>query len=466
MEMTDLGPWGLEREGRELSWGGVSLVRLGREFGTPLFVVNAARLRGSVADFREAFRSGSLDPQPEVYYSFKTNPVPAVLRALAGLGVGAEVISGFELWLAREAGLDGPRTIVNASLKDPELLRRAVECGARMVNVKNLAELEALREAAARAGKAANVGLRLNPGLRGRLFDLTTATGSIKSPLGFSRGGADWAGAIRMLKGSPELRFRGLQFHIGSGIRSARPYREALRNTVPALEEVLGHGLRPEVLDIGGGFGAPTVKEIGLLEALRLFAWNRPPRPPKPSANGFLRAVARACRDEVGAFAARNGVPAPRILVEPGRSLTASSQLLLLGVDAVVRRRNGRPAVFCDGGAMSLSQLLISEYHAIVAANRNGAGPSETYDLFGGLPTPLDIVSFRRKLPRLESGDILAVMDTGAYFTSLGNNFAGGRPGIVMIDDGRAGLVRRRETYEDLVSRDGPPGGSPKETRA
>jgi len=189
--MTDLGPWGLEREGPELSWGGVGLAGLGREFGTPLFVVNAARLRDNVTGLREAFRSEDLDP--EVYYSFKTNPVPAVLRALAGLGVGGEVISGFELWLARGAGLDGARTIVNASLKDPDLLRRAVECGARMVNVKNLAELGALREAAARAGQAANVGLRINPGLRGRLFDLTTATGSARSPLGFSRAGADWA---------------------------------------------------------------------------------------------------------------------------------------------------------------------------------------------------------------------------------------------------------------------------------
>jgi diaminopimelate decarboxylase len=463
MEMTELGQWGLERQGPELRWGGVSLARLGREFGTPLHVVNAGRLGDNVAGFRETFRSQGLEP--EIYYSVKTNPVPAVLRTLAGLGVGAEVISGFELWLARETGLGGTGVVVNASLKDPELLRRAVERGARLVNVKNLAELRALREAAAAAGKAANVGLRLNPGLRGRLFDLTTATGSTKCPIGFSRNGPDWRGALRMIKSSPELRFRGLQFHIGSGIRSARPYREALRNAVPALEEALGHGLRPEVLDIGGGFGTPTVREIGLLEALRLFAWNRPPRPPKPVQDGFLGEVAEACREEVTAFAARNGLPALRIVVEPGRALTASAQILLLGVDAVARRRNGRTAVFCDGGAMSLSQLLISEHHGIVTANRNGDGPSETCDIYGGLPTPLDIVSFRRKMPRLENGDLLAVMDTGAYFTSLGNNFAGVRPAIVMIDRGRAGLVRRRETYEDLVSRDGAPDGPPGETR-
>jgi diaminopimelate decarboxylase len=463
VEMTDLGPWGLEREGPELRWGGVGLARLGREFGTPLYVVNAGRLRANVAGFREAFRSRDLEP--EVYYSVKTNPVPAVLRTLAGLGVGAEVISDFELWLASGAELDGAGVVVNASLKDQELLRRAVERGARLVNVKNLAELRALREAAARAGTAANVGLRLNPGLRKRVFDLTTATGSARCPIGFARGTPEWRAALRIVRESPELRFRGLQFHIGSGIRSARPYREALRNVAPALEETLAAGLRPEVLDIGGGFGAPTVREIGLLEALRLFALNRPPRPAKPFLDGFLGEVAGACRDTVMSFAARHRLPVPSVLVEPGRALTASAQLLLLGVDAVVRGRNGRPSVFCDGGAMSLSQLLISEHHAIVAANRNGAGPAETCDIFGGLPTPLDIVSFRWKMPRPESGDLLAVMDTGAYFTSLGNNFAGVRPAIVMIDDGRAGLVRRRETYEDLVSRDEAPDASPGATR-
>lgn len=459
--MTDLGPWGLEREGPELRWGGVGLTRLGREFGTPLYVINAGQLRTNVAGFRGAFRSQGLEP--EVFYSVKTNPVPAVLRTLAGLGVGAEVISGFELWLAGGTGLDGTGLVVNASLKDPEFLGRAVERGARLVIVRNLAELRALREAAARAGAAANVGLRLNPGLRKRVFDLTTATGSAQCPIGFVRGTPEWRVALRMVRETPELRFRGLQFHIGSGIRSPRPYREALRNVAPALEETLSANLRPEVLDIGGGFGAPTVREIGLLEALRLFALNRPPRPAKPFRDGFLGEVAGACRDTVMSFAARHRVPVPSVLVEPGRALTASAQLLLLGVNAVVRGRNGRPAVFCDGGAMSMSQLLISEHHAIVTANRNGAGPAETCDIFGGLPTPLDIVSFRRKMPQLEAGDLLAVMDTGAYFTSLGNNFAGVRPAIVMIDGGRASLVRRRETYDDLVSRDKAPNDLPGE---
>jgi len=240
----------------------------------------------------------------------------------------------------------------------------------------------------------------------------------------------------------------------------------ALRNVLPALEEALEMGLRTEVLDIGGGFGAPAVKDIGLLEALCLFAWNRPPRPPRSFSEAFLEKVAGACRGAATAFASRNRVPVPRILVEPGRALTASAQLLLLGVDAVVRGRKGRTAVFCDGGAMSLSQLLISEHHAIFAVNGNGAGPCETCDIFGGLPTPLDIVSFRRRMPRLESGGLLAVMDTGAYFTSLGNNFAGGRPGIVMIEGGQAGLVRRRETYEDLVARDASTEGIGEEAKA
>jgi diaminopimelate decarboxylase len=461
--MTDIGQWGLGREGPDLAWGGVDLVRLARDFGTPLYVVNAGRLRQAVSDFRQDFRSQGLEP--ELFYSVKTNPVPATVRVLAGLDVGAEVISGFELWLARRVGLDGSRVIVNASLRDAELLGQAVECGARMINVKAPAELLALRETAARAGREANVGLRINPGLRGGLFNLTTATGSAKSPIGLVRGSVEWHEALKILKSSPELRFRGLQFHVGSGVRCARPYREALRNAVRALKEVLATGLRPEVLDIGGGFSPPTVKEIGLLEALRLFAWNKPPSPPRPFPNGLLKEVAAACRDELRAFTGRTGCATPRVFIEPGRALTSSSQILLLGVDSVVARKKRCLTAFCDGGAMSLSQLLISEYHDVFAANRSETEPSETCDVFGSLPTSLDIVAFRRRLPRLRSGDVLAVMDTGAYFTSLGNNFAGARPGIVVIADGRAKLVRRRESYKDLVLRDIGGDGAPETER-
>nr|MBA3765636.1 hypothetical protein [Acidobacteriota bacterium] len=134
--------------------------------------------------------------------------------------------------------------------------------------------------------------------------------------------------------------------------------------------------------------------------------------------------------------------------------LVASSSLLLLTVGGVVEREKGRAFALCDGGAMSLSPLLLSEHHAVLVANKNGNGPKKRYDIVGNLPTPLDVVSLGRELLALSVGDIIAVMDVGAYFTSLGNNFAGPRPAIVMIENGSTNIIRRRETCEDLVFRD------------
>ena len=341
--MSDLRDWSLERHCAELSWGGCRLTDLAREFGTPLFVVNRRVLEESARSMAGVFGPAGL--RARVFFSYKTNPVPEVLRVLAGSGVGAEVISELELRLARRLGLGGERIIVNGGAKSEALLRPAVESGAEMITVQKLADLQSLERIGLDMGKTVNVGLRINPGLRPRLFSFTVSTGTSKSPIGFVIGSEEWRHALRMISGSTVFRFRGLHFHIGSGIRTAAPYREALRNALPFLEDVRRQGLVPAVLDIGGGFNISTLKEVDLWEAIRLFAWNKPQRPPefKPQSR-LLREVAGACAGILGGYCREKGIPLPQIFMEPGRSLSASSQILLLGVKSVVERKRGRPA--------------------------------------------------------------------------------------------------------------------------
>jgi diaminopimelate decarboxylase len=451
--MSDLRDWTLERQGGELTWDGCRLSDLAREFGTPLFVVNRHILEESVRSMTGVFGPAGL--RARVFFSYKTNPVPEMLRVLAQAGVGAEVISELELRLAERLGLGGERIIVNGGAKSESLLRRAVECGADMITVQRLADLQTLERIGLELGRKVHVGLRINPGLRARFFSFTVSTGTAKSPIGFIRDSEEWTQALRMISGRSVFRFRGLHFHIGSGIRKAAPYREALRNTLPFIEDARRRDLIPEVLDIGGGFNISTLKEVDLWEAIRLFAWNRPQRPPEFEPQALLLGeVARACAGILGGYCREKGTSPPEILVEPGRALSASSQLLLLSVKSVVERRRRRPAAICDGGALSLSHLLLSEYHSIFAANKDDGPAGRRYNIYGSLPTPLDFVAAERRLPPLASGDILAVMDTGAYFTALNNNFAGPRPAVVMLDNGRPRLIRRRETFEDIYSRD------------
>jgi diaminopimelate decarboxylase len=452
-EMSDLKNWALERQGDELCWGGCRLTSLAREFGTPLFVVNRSVLEDSVRSIRGVFGPAGL--QARVFFSYKTNPVPEVLRVVAGAGVGAEVISDLELRLANRLGLGGERMIVNGGAKPEALLRLAVENNADMITVQRQADLQTLEKIGQNLGKKVNLGIRINPGLRSRVFSFTVSTGTAKSPIGFVLGSKEWRQALRTVAGNPAFRFRGFHFHIGSGIRTAAPYREALRNTLLFLEDARRQGLIPEVLDIGGGYNISTLKEIDLWEAIRLFAWNKPQRPPqfKPQTL-LLGEVAQACSEIIGGYCREKGTPRPEIFVEPGRALSASSQLLLLGVKSVVEQKKGRLSAICDGGAMSLSHLLLSEYHSIFVANKAEGSSGRKYNLYGSLPTPLDLVAAERRLPPLAPGDVLAVMDTGAYFTSLSNNFAGPRPPIVMVDNGEPRLIRRRETFEDIFSRD------------
>lgn len=454
--MSGMERWNLGRLGKDLYWDGRNLVKLAARYGTPLFVVSRKRLERSCAEMKAAFHAEGLEA--DIFFSFKTNPLPRALQVLIECGVGAEVISEFEMWLAGKLGLGGDRILVNGTLKPKALLSRAVECGARLINVETIAELRSLMDVAEKLGKKANIGLRINPGLRKRRLQFTTTTGSSSSPIGFRRSSEEWSGALKFLRAHQDLfAFRGLHFHIGTGISSAAPYQEALANSLGFMDSLLENGFCPEILDIGGGFNISTLKEINAWEAVRLFLWNRPQEPPATKNRpNLLREVARACAGQLQEYAQSRGIPLPKIFVEPGRALSGPSQVLLLTVNSVRQRNKGPNSVFCDGGAMSLSQLLISEYHEIFVANKPDQRQLAKYNIFGNLPTPLDLVSFQRRLPSLSPGDILAVMDTGAYFTSLGNNFAGPRPAVVMLENGAPLLIRRRETFEDLIARDTP----------
>lgn len=445
--------WNLERRGGGLFWDGCDLTELAQLHATPLYVINTALLRRSYEDLRGAFQAVGLSTR--LFFSYKTNPVPDVLTSLAALGCGAETISEFELWLAEKIGVQGRDTVVNGSVKSHTMLRMAAQRDVAAIHVESTDEIRLLRVIASDLSRPLNIGLRINPCLAKSRFDFTLAAGSRTSHIGFAPASSDWKNALELLRDSPGLRLRGLHFHVGTGVRSARPYQLAMRTALSMWSELLERGFRPEVLDIGGGFSTPTLREFNLLEAACLFGFGRPPRQAAGQArNSLVGEVARVCSAALREFTRAHGIDMPTVYVEPGRALVSSSQLLLLRVVMIKKRVSGADVAVCDAGAMSLSPQLLSEPHAILVANKPAGGRTAKYDLMGNLPAPLDWIGLRQELPILEPGDILAVMDVGAYFTSLGNNFAGPRPAIAIIDKGVPRLARRREAFEDMVSRD------------
>lgn len=449
----DDGTWALDRREGWLHWGGCSLADLASCYGTPTYVFNGEQLVHACEAIRRPFEDEGLDTR--LFFSFKTNPVPAVLRCITQLGCGAEVISPFEYWLASTLGLDGNRVVVNGASKPADLLRQAVRDDAAFLTVESLEELRLIQAIAAQEGRRVRIGFRINPCLRASPLDFTLTTGTRESHAGFRRGQPDWTAAIDLARADPRLDVQGLHFHIGSGVRSARPYVAATRTALAMWDDLLSAGLSPTVLDMGGGFAAPDVKGFGLLQAVRFFGWRRPPSAPRrASATELPRAVACGCASALRGFARERGVRVPTIFLEPGRALVSASHLLLLKVAAVRPRPRRIPVAVCDAGAMSLSPLLLSERHAVLPVYRPSGGEQACYDIVGNLPTPLDIVALRQELPRLSPGSLVAVMDVGAYFTALGNNFAGPRLPIVSIDHGAAELVRARETFSQMLARD------------
>lgn len=451
--MRDPGVWNLTRHGQSLCWDGCDLSELAGKFGTPLYVINTALLEQAHRLVAGAFRAEGLDAR--IFFSYKTNPVPDVLRSLTALGCGAEVISEFELWLAGKLGVGGPGIVVNGSVKSEGLLRRAVEGGAAVINVESADEIRRLQRITDAFDGTVNVGLRINPCLAKSRFDFTLTAGSRRSHIGFTAPGREWESALELLHADRRLRLAGLHFHIGSGVRSARPYMEALDATLVLWAETLGRGFEPAILDIGGGFGTPTLREYNLLEAIRFVGWGKqPPAAARIGRSTLLDEVAHGCAVKLQRFAREHDVRVPTIFVEPGRALVSASQLLLLRVTDIRNRRRGSDVAVCDAGALSISPLMLSERHAVLVAGKGDTGAAARYDIVGNMPAPLDWIALGQELPFLAAGDVIAVMDTGAYFTSLGNNFAGPRPAIVMIERGKPRLVRRREDFNDLVSRD------------
>lgn len=448
-----LGTWGLDSRQGELWWDNCSLVELANRYGTPLYVINKQRILDTYPAVVDAFTSAGLNVA--VFYSIKTNPLPALLTELIQQGCGAEVISDYELWLSRKLGLAGDQIIVNGSAKSTELLRQAVETGVRLINIENENELHRLREISRQLDRQVNIGIRINPGLRRTSLDFTVSTGSSVSPMGFHPGGEAWHRALDLLRDDDSLIVKGIHFHIGSGIGRTEPYKQALRRALQAWVDLQERGFQPEAIDMGGGFSIPTLKTLNLWEAIRLFGWGKPARlSANKSPKSILGEVGRVCARIFQEFSQRHGTPEPELLLEPGRALSASTQLLLLTVQEVVERGRRPPVAICNGGAASLSNSLLSEQHVILLASAAHSDRTRPCNIMGNMPMNLDIVALRQKLPELSRGDVLAVMDTGAYFTSLGNTFAGPRPAIVLIDGGQPELVRRRETYRDLVARD------------
>jgi diaminopimelate decarboxylase len=434
------------RKSNELYVEGCRLADIAEAHSTPLYVMSRRAILDGVRDLEAPFKEKAIPLC--IYFSAKTNPVPGFLSIIKDMGIGLEIVSDYELWLARKLGFK--KILVNGASKSKALLEQSFASDVDLYVIESDPELSEVLDycRGAPEGRTLPVAVRICPNLA--RWNPTTGSGSKGSPYGFGLGDLD--AALRMIREEPKLLFRGFQAHIGTGIKSIKPYRRTIAILKSAVLKAKELGLSPDFIDMGGGMGSTFSPLKSVFALISMFIFNRHPKM-KTRKQDQLVLLARELERFIFDLE-KVGVTLKKIIFEPGRVLSASCFLILLTVKRLIRK-NGTDFAFCDIGSMSLTPLLLVEHHGVMPLENAPDSRRKVYDLFGDMPSLLDKIASRVELPELQVGDRLALLDTGAYVVSFTNNFRGPRPGIAMIDNDSFQLIRRAETFDDVVHYDG-----------
>lgn len=406
----------------------VPLQKLAERYGTPLYVYSASTIRERFAAFENAFR----DVAHTICYSVKANSNLSILRLLARQGCGFDVVSGGELERVLAADRRAAKKIVFSGVgKSRDEMTAALQAGILLFNVESESELWALAECAARLRKVARIALRVNPDVAADTHPYIS-TGLHKHkfgvPIGSARALYAKASGVRYLK------VAGVSVHIGSQIVDVAPFAETGARIADFVRELRADGHRVDYVDTGGGLG---------------IAYQEPGLDFSEYVANYARAVTHPLR----------GLKV-HLLLEPGRSIVGPAGVLITSV--LYRKQNdGKRFLIVDAAMNDLIRpALYGAYHEIVPVVRakdvrakDLSSKRETVDVVGPICESGDFFARDRELPRVEEGDLLAILDAGAYGMVLASNYnTRPRPAEVLVNGKSAKVIRRRETVRDLYS--------------
>jgi diaminopimelate decarboxylase len=412
----------LGRSLRELHADSIPLSDLARRFGTPLYVYSATAIRERYRIFDNAFRH----IEHTVCYSVKANSNLSILKLLAKLGSGFDIVSGGELERVAAAAKKAAGKIVFSGVgKFADEIDRALKLGILLFNVESPAELDLLAARAAHLRRAANFGIRVNPDVAAKTHPYI-ATG-----LHEHKFGVPWRDAPELYRrgaGKKQLRARGVSVHIGSQITDISGFGEAMERVASLVRSLRNEGHDIHYVDAGGGLGIPYTSG-----ADQDFATD---------AKRYARAITHPLRN-LGLH----------LLLEPGRAIVAPAGVLVTRV-IYRKRNNGKKFVIVDAAMNDLIRpSLYHAHHEIVPAVAQPARDVETVDIVGPVCESGDFFARGREIPAVEEGDLLAILDAGAYGMSLASNYnTRPRAAEVLVEGKRARLIRKRETVADLLA--------------
>lgn len=368
----------------------VCLTDVAEQFGTPTYCYSRGKIESNFDTYSKALNGFS---DALVCFAVKANSNIEVLKILADRGAGADVVSKGELALALEAGISPDKIVFSGVAKTPEEIRFALLNDILQINVESEPELAEISRIAEEMGKIAEVALRINPDIAVDTNE-KIATGKAETKFGIP-----WNTVTRLIEESsvsPHIKIKGIAVHLGSQIQDLRPYSEAFDRLCELISELQEKGLHIETLDIGGGLGIDYSGEDKNL--------------PTPHALGSLimeKLAHLRCK----------------LIVEPGRSLVGNAGILLSKV-IYEKRGEDRDFLIIDAGMNDfLRPSMYGAFHRIIPIGPIGGTSQATYDIVGPVCETGDIFAKQRQMPHMKSGDLLAIMDAGAYGAVMASTY-------------------------------------------
>ncbi len=405
----------------QLHFSAKNLGDLAEKFGTPLYVYSAEIIRKNYREIRNSFEK----LKPTIAYSVKANTNGAILSVLKKEGAAFDIVSGGELARVRNIGVTGERIIFAGVGKSKDEIHQALEADVREFNVESFGELERINSIAREMGKVAPISVRVNPDVDAKTHQYIS-TGKKENKFGVSLIQA--REAIAAMKSMGGVRFEGLHVHIGSQILASEPHQQSVAVLDDFLEELKREGSAPKVLNAGGGFGIAYRPEEKALD---------------------LKVVAASLES----LAMKHGL---ELMLEPGRRIVGPAGVLVTKVE-YLKRGQERNFMIVDAAMTELIRpALYDGWHGIVPVRHPDENDKRIVaDVVGPVCETADFLGLERELPEMTEGDLLAILNAGAYGSVMASHY-NSRPKVaeVLIDGKSVYLIRERETWRDIVARE------------
>ncbi|MCI9626112.1 MAG: diaminopimelate decarboxylase [Clostridia bacterium] len=421
-------------ENGHLMIGGCDTVELAKQFGTPLYVMDESDIIKNCKLYQESLNR-YYDGNGLVLYASKAFSCMYMCKLMNDLGMGLDVVSGGELYTAWKAGFDMSRVYFHGNNKTDDELKLAVEHKVGTIVVDNVDELERLNRIASEKDVVVRIMFRIKPGIDAHTHSFIQ-TGQIDSKFGVALENGEAIEAYRRAVEYSHLKVMGVHCHIGSQIFDLEPFKLAAKvmmNFIGDLHDKLN--IEIEELNLGGGYGIKYTEEDQPI-----------------NYDAYIQAVSEVVKQ----MAQERGVNLPKIMMEPGRSIVAPAGITLYTVGGVKEIKDVRTYVSVDGGMIDNPRYILyeSKYDAVLA-NKATAPRENVVTIAGKCCESGDLLIKDIKMPHIEVGDTLAVLATGAYNYSMASHYNRiPNPPVIMVKDGQAKEIVRRESYEDLLRND------------